>query len=79
MNNGRQMVFVHFMVFIQNINVFSIVDVTVNFPENWKLDSRMCFVILHYFEDYYLWEVYSTMEVLNRVVIDVIALPLFEV
>ena len=79
MNNGRQMVFVHFMVFIQNINVFSIVDVTVNFPENWKLDSRMCFVILHYFEDYYLWEVYSTMEVLNRVVMDVIALPLFEV
>ena len=77
MNNGRQMVFVHFMVFIQNINVFSIVDVTVNFPENWKLDSRMCFVILHYFEDYYLWEVYSTMEVLNRVVMDVIALPLF--
>ena len=75
MNNGRQMVFVHFMVFIQNINVFSIVDVTVNFPENWKLDSRMCFVILHYFEDYYLWEVYSTMEVLNRVVMDVIALP----
>ena len=73
------MVFVHFMVFIQNINVFSIVDVTVNFPENWKLDSRMCFVILHYFEDYYLWEVYSTMEVLNRVVMDVIALPLFEV
>ena len=79
MNNGRQMVFVHYMVFIQNINVFSIVDVTVNFPENWKLDSRMCFVILHYFEDYYLWEVYSTMEVLNRVVMDVIALPLFEV
>ena len=77
MNNGRQMVFVHFMVFIQNIKVFSIVDVTVNFPENWKLDSRMCFVILHYFEDYYLWEVYSTMEVLNRVVMDVIALPLF--
>ena len=75
MNNGRQMVFVHFMVFIQNINVFSIVDVTVNFPENWKLDSRMCFVILHYFEDYYLWEVYSTIEVLNRVVMDVIALP----
>ena len=73
------MVFVHYMVFIQNINVFSIVDVTVNFPENWKLDSRMCFVILHYFEDYYLWEVYSTMEVLNRVVMDVIALPLFEV
>ena len=36
------MVCVNYTVFIQNFVVFSIVDVTLNFPENWKLDSDVC-------------------------------------
>ena len=35
-------------------------------------------LFLYYFEDYYLWEVYPTIEVLTRVIMDVIAI-LFKV
>ena len=31
-------------------------------------------LFLYYFEDYYLWEVYPTIEVLTRVIMDVIAI-----
>ena len=69
---GRWFSYITRFLFL-GVNEFSIVDVTLNFPENWKRQFGCVLLFLHYFEDYYLWEVYSTIEVLSRGIMDVIA------